>query len=93
MAALPTSKVELIAALRALLERVPQTREELQLLQDESVALALHVQRQMAIHDVPEAVWHFLSDPDIRFKDPAYAEMQLSELGEVLARWQSESGI
>ena len=35
---------------------------------------------------VPEIVWHFLSDPDIRFKDPRYAEAQLDGLREALSR-------
>jgi len=27
---------------------------------------------------LPEVVWHYLSDADIRFKDPEYGEYQIS---------------
>jgi hypothetical protein len=53
----------------------------------ESAALALHIQKATALHDVPEAVWHFLSDADIRFKDPKYADMQLAAIASVLEKW------
>ena len=59
---LPASKGELIVVLRALASRRPKTREEMKQLQDDSLALALHIQRRMSLHDVPEPIWHFLSD-------------------------------
>ena len=93
VAALPTSKAELLAALRALAQRTPRTRDDLRQLQEDSLALALHIQRNMALHNVPHSVWHFLHDADIRFKDAAYAEMQLSQISEVLGECEYESGI
>jgi len=37
-----------------------------------------------------KAIWHFLSDADIRFKDPRYAVMQLEGLRLALAKWEHE---
>ena len=90
---LPTSKLELISALRALAERNPRTREEKGQLEQDCVALALHIQRNMAVHDMPHVIWHFLHDPDIRFKDPAYAEMQLAEVRDTLSQWAAADDI
>jgi hypothetical protein len=87
---LPTSRDEVIAAIRALAARAPKSREELAALQQESVNLALHIQKRTSLHDVPEDVWHFLSDPDIRFKDPKYAQLQIARINEVLDGWASE---
>ena len=54
------------------------------------MALAVHIQKHTSLHDVPEAVWHFLSDVDIRFKDPSYATVQLAEISSVLDKWQAQ---
>ncbi len=83
----PTSKNDLIAVLRSLAERRPRTKADLRQLQDESVALALHIQRRMSLSDVPETIWHFLSDADIRFKDEAYAQLQLNDVRRELDAW------
>jgi hypothetical protein len=90
MNAVPTSRDEVIAAIRRLADRAPQTREELSALEMESVELALHIQKRTSLHDVPEHVWHFLSDADIRFKEPKYAQVQLVLLHEVLKDWAAE---
>jgi acyl-CoA reductase-like NAD-dependent aldehyde dehydrogenase len=87
---LPTSRDEVIAAIQRLADRAPRTREELSALEMESVELALHIQKRTSLHDVPEHVWHFLSDADIRFKDPEYAQVQLVSLREVLKDWSTE---
>jgi hypothetical protein len=90
MAQLPTFKDQIIAVIQRLADRVPRTRDELSVLEAESVELALHIQKRTALHDVPEHVWHFLSDADIRFKDPGYAQVQVESLREVLAHWAAE---
>jgi hypothetical protein len=87
MTALPTSKEDVVTAIRALAARVPRSRDEMEALEQESVALALHLQKHTSLSDVPEAVWHFLSDADIRFKDSRYAEQQRAGLEESLASW------
>lgn len=89
MTVMPTSRAEVIAAVSSLAARRPKSREEMSSLERESVALALHIQKRTALHDVPEVVWHFLSDVDIRFKDSEYAEMQLAELRKVLEQWST----
>jgi hypothetical protein len=88
MTALPTSKGEVIAAIQKLAGSAPQSRHELSILERESLDLALHIQKRTALHDIPELVWHFVADADVRFKDPAYAEMQLAQLSEVLKDWE-----
>jgi hypothetical protein len=87
MTALPTSKDAVVGAIRALAARVPQSRDEMKALEAESVALALHIQKHAKLSDVPEAVWHFLSDVDIHFKDSRYADAQLAGFEEVLSAW------
>jgi hypothetical protein len=87
MTALPTSKDAVVGAIRALAARVPRSRDEMKALEAESVALALHIQKHTSLFDVPEAVWHFLSDADIRFKDSRYAEAQLAGFDDVLTAW------
>ena|SRR6187402_2191260 len=90
MAVMPTSREEVIAAVRGLVAHRPTSRSEAAALERESVALALHIQKHTPLHDVPEAVWHFLSDVDIRFKDPRYATAQLAEITAVLDKWQAQ---
>ena len=90
MAVMPTSRDEVIAAVRGLAAHRPTSRSEVADLERESVALAVHIQKHTSLHDVPEAVWHFLSDVDIRFKDPSYATVQLAEISSVLDKWQAQ---
>lgn len=87
MTALPTSKDQVVEAIRALAARTPQSRAEMKALEADSVTLALHIQKNTQLHDVPEAVWHFLFDADIRFKDPRYAELQLGGFDLMLSDW------
>ncbi|GAB2801172.1 hypothetical protein [Dyella kyungheensis] len=39
---------------------------------------------------MPEIVWHYLSDVDIRHKDPAYAVAQTDALLFALVAWEAE---
>ena len=90
MTVMPTSRDDVVAAVRDLAARKPASREDASSLAHESAALALHIQKRTSLHDVPEAVWHFLSDADVRFKDPKYAEVQLAEIASVLEKWSAE---
>jgi predicted membrane chloride channel (bestrophin family) len=92
-AALPASKSELVAALRSLATRKPQSDAELRQLERECVALALHMQHKMKRADIPHNVWHFLHDPDVRFKDANYANIQLAELEALLQEWEANGDI
>jgi transcriptional regulator len=87
----PTSRSEVAAAIRSLAERLPRSREELSALERDSVELAIHIQKGTTLHDVPETIWHFLSDADVRFKDPEYARLQLAQVTEALDIWARES--
>ena len=90
MTVMPTSREEVIAAVRGLAAHRPTSRSEVAVLERESVALAVHLQKHTSLQDVPEAVWHFLSDVDVRFKDPGYAKVQLAEIAAVLDKWQAQ---
>jgi hypothetical protein len=90
MTVVPSSRDEVVEAVRALAARVPRSHAELSALETDSVNLARHIQHGTSLHDVPHLVWHFLSDADIRFKDPAYAQLQLTRINEVLDAWMRE---
>ena len=60
--------------------RDPATEDALAILVNDCGELSQVIQLTPALHGVPEAIWHFLSDADIRFKDPRYAVMQLEGL-------------
>ncbi len=83
----PLTRPELIAALRALADRTPQTKEELILLEADSLILSERIGKSPGLDNVPELVWHFLTDADVRFKEPLYRAAQL----EALERWIRET--
>lgn len=87
----PGTKTELAAYLRTLAARAPVTRPELFALERDCVSLALHLQNSRAISDIPEVVWHFLSDPDVRFKSPEYAQDQLAALASALEEMEQHA--
>ena len=86
----PASVADLVAHLRVIATRGPRTREELRALERECVSLAFHVQRSAVCGAVPEIVWHFLSDADIRYKDPEYARSQIASLISALALMEQQ---
>ena len=88
----PASPRELIAILRRIAERSPSSADELRTLQDECGALMAHISTLPALSDsTPHIVWHFLSDADIRFKDPRYAKAQLEGLAVALSQWEHQA--
>ncbi|WP_130618094.1 hypothetical protein [Dyella amyloliquefaciens] len=62
--------------------------DELEQVQQGSMWLTLHIQRYGLGADMPDVVWQFLSDADIRHKSPAYGEFQVSRLLTALAEWE-----
>ncbi|TZG27244.1 hypothetical protein [Sphingomonas montanisoli] len=54
--------------------------------------LLADVRGQAFASDVPEDVWHYLSDFDIRAKDPGYRDDQISWVREVLGAEASRAG-
>ena len=85
--ALPTTKAELVVALRQFAALRPTDKVSMRAAAKDAAALAIHVQKHMKGLDIPEVVWHFLSDVDIRWKSPEYAAVQLAQLDAVLAEW------
>jgi hypothetical protein len=79
----------LVEALRALALRMPTDKAGLAALEKDSLSLRRHVQQSQAVGDLPETVWHFLDDADIRFKDRDYAAQQLAGLARCLSRMES----
>lgn len=82
----PITARELVMALQTIAKREPKTAEELACLEAESYVLGERIKMAPALHNVPHDLWHFLSDADIRFKDPRYRKAQL----EGMERWIKE---
>jgi hypothetical protein len=93
LVAAPTTKAELILALRQFAALRPTDKASMRVAAKEAAALALHVQKHLKGMDVPEIVWHFLSDVDTRWKDPKYAAVQLAQLESVLVQWSHGGGV
>ena len=74
----PLSEAALGVELRSLLARTPSSEQDLLRLEAELFVLGERISASSM--GVPEFVWHFLSDADIRFKDSAYSQMQNAEV-------------
>jgi hypothetical protein len=87
----PLTREQLASELSRLSSEQPQTLEDLGQLERESTALLLRL-RDSSGFDVPELVWHFLSDADVRFKDSRYASAQMEGLSDALLVLRQGSG-
>ena len=77
---------ELQSALREIAAARPSSPSELLAIQARCSALSKQLTSQRHLADqVPELVWHFLADADIRYKDPRYAEIQFTQMDSFLA--------
>lgn len=85
----PESMASLVAALRELARWTPADKAGLAALENDTLLLRRHIQHTPVFGDVPETVWHFLDDADIRFKDRDYAALQLADLARCLSRMES----
>ena len=66
----------------------PETPKAARTLALKCAVLARSIAKDPALAGpVPEIVWHFLSDVDIRFKDIDYARQQSARLVESLRSW------
>ena len=84
----PTSRAELGATLLALSTLNPESPKMARTLALKCAVLARRIAEDPALAGpVPEIVWHFLSDVDIRFKDIDYARQQSARLVESLRSW------
>lgn len=84
----PQSTRQVREVLRDLAAQMPADADELAHVQRGSLLLALHIQEHGLGTDMPEMVWHFLSDADIRYKSPEYRVGQVAELLSALAAWE-----
>lgn len=84
--AVPYTKSELAADLRALGARDIASKADLKGWYSfaNRVAAKLRSSSAEVLGNVPELVWHYLSDADIRFKDERYREMQEEEIAKVI---------
>lgn len=76
--------------LRELAAQRPASAEELARMERGSLLLRLHIQSHSLGTNMPEVVWHFLSDADIRYKSSGYRDTQTAELLSALDRWEQE---
>jgi hypothetical protein len=84
----PSSRAELGKTLLELATFAPADASAADALAIECAALARRISEDPALAGpVPEIVWHFLSDVDVRFKDPKYASDQSGALLESLWNW------
>jgi hypothetical protein len=81
------TKPALIALLRSMADEAPSSTEGLKALEEKAWELWQRVKASPAVYDAPPEVWHFLSDADIRYKDPRYHALQRERLLEVLDAW------
>ena len=82
----PQTQEELQSVLREIAAARPSSPSELLAIQARCSALSRQLTSQWHLADqVPEFVWHFLADADIRYKDPRYAEMQFTQMDSFLA--------
>ena len=79
---------ELIKKLHDIASRSPKTKEEMQLVEAECIELMQQIKNLNLGNTCPDEVWHYLTDADIRFKDPEYAKYQLIKYLSALKGWQ-----
>ncbi len=77
-----------LRALRELLTNDPTTRQHLGSWTADANSLIRQIRSSPEISNaLDEVVWHFLSDADIRVKDPVYGETQRAEF----ERWLQQA--
>lgn len=84
------SRKDLASDLRSLAGRVVRNRDDLK----EWYAQAKNVQDKLmgdasVTMGMADFVWHYLSDADIRLKDPCYEQDQNARMAEVIAELES----
>jgi len=85
------SELEFIESLRAVPERVPKNKEEMKILENDCILLMKQIGDFGFSNTCPDDVWHYLTDVDIRFKDPEYSKYQLPLFIAALNEWASQA--
>lgn len=84
--------VDLGRVLRALAEMPVTTGEQLVAWDQKAWALQERLKANPDLADaVPHHLWHYLSDADIRLKDPRYREMQQAEVKLIIEAFERGS--
>jgi hypothetical protein len=87
----PSTTDELRDVLRQLAQLRPADRGEYQHVQRACLLLTIHIKNSGPLGVfMPEIAWHFLTDADIRDKDPEYADVQGRALLSALDAWEEE---
>ncbi len=79
------SLAEIASRLRTLQQASPTTKDGLAAWYSESRVFAQWLELQPSAVDLPEEVWHYLHDADIRVKDPERREQQDKMLSAIIA--------
>jgi len=88
----PISKTELAQELAGLSRRVPQSKAELSRLEAELFVLGERIRKSQICGEVPHFVWHYISDAEIRYKEPDYASGQEETLRECIRELGAPAG-
>ncbi len=76
--------------LRDLLDSPVHTKTELDAWYQRARNLEVWLTSHDVGSDIPELLWHYLADADIRLKDSEYAEGQESQIRKLVAELESE---
>ncbi|MGC4114512.1 MAG: hypothetical protein QM765_07850 [Myxococcales bacterium] len=76
------------ALLRDLFDHAPSDRDSLEAWTDKAIRLSEQWSPAICDH-IPHAVWHWISDADIRLKDAEYARAQNEWMKQVIAWLES----
>ena len=80
-------KLEFIGKLRGIALRSPKSQEEMKTLEAECIELMKQIRDFGFANTCPDMVWHYLTDVDIRYKDPGYAKYQNPLFISALDEW------
>lgn len=76
-----------VARLQMLLKSEPTSVEQISDWYRSAETLKLALQSGSSEINVPHVIWHYLDDADIRFRDRAYAEDQISAVERSIEEW------
>jgi hypothetical protein len=87
MAQVRPTQLEFIEHLREISLRSPENQEEMKALENECIELMKQIGDLGFANNCPHEIWHYLTDVDIRYKDPKYAKYQQPHFLAALDEW------
>lgn len=83
----PYTKIELAHALQAIRDKAVFSKKDLEEWYEQASEIhkRIAVTKESDIGKIPEFIWHYLSDADIRMKDSRYLEIQDKGIKEIIA--------